>query len=257
MFSDYIKKDSNFIAPEIRCVKATRNGRESYGDSAIGYVQLKRTHGQCTIIAACCPEQSVRSKSYRVQVEIDLTKSEIKSAVCHDCIASAGGCKHALAVLGWLHRESEKKSVTEVKAYWKKSKLSRVGNTIKFVEAKSLCSRSKKSRFSSTQERKKTPADSFYREVVEWANTVTPQSQNSRSQSSLYYHVSGELSWCDKVDIHVLSLRFRSRHQSTNVFDFLAFSKSYMTTENCKVAEMNTRDQSDNAEWFRLRYEIT
>jgi hypothetical protein len=54
------------------------------------------------------------------------------------------GCKHALAVLGWLHRESEKKSVTEVKAYWKKSKLSRVGNTIKFVEAKSLCSRQKK-----------------------------------------------------------------------------------------------------------------
>lgn len=104
---------------------------------------------------------------------------------------------------------------------------------------------------------KKTPANSFYREVVEWANTVTPQSQNSRSQSSLYYHVSEELSWCDKVDIHVLSLRFRSRHQSTNVFDFLAFSKSYMTTENCKVAEMNTRDQSDNAEWFRLRYEIT
>ena len=70
MFSDYIKKDSNFIAPEIRCVKATRNGCESYGDSAIGYVQLKRTHGQCTIIAACCPEQSVRSKSYRVEVEI-------------------------------------------------------------------------------------------------------------------------------------------------------------------------------------------
>lgn len=95
----------------MRCVKATRNGRESYGDSAIGYVQLKRTHGQCTIIAACCPEQSFRSKSYRVQVEIDLTKSEIKSAVCHDCIASAGGCKHALAVLGWLHQESEKKAL--------------------------------------------------------------------------------------------------------------------------------------------------
>jgi hypothetical protein len=136
------------------------------------------------------------------------------------------GCKHALAVLGWLHRESEKKSVTEVKAYWKKSKLSRVGNTIKFVEAKSLCSRQKKkSRFSSTQERKKTPANSFYREAVEWTNTVTPQSQISRSQSSLYYHVSEELSWCDKVDIHVLSLRFRSRHQSTNAFDFLSLFK--------------------------------
>lgn len=146
IFYDYIKRDTNFIAPEIRCVKATRNGRESYGDSAIGYVQLKRADNQCTIIAACCPEQSVRSKSYRVQVEIDLTNSEMKSAACHDCVASAGGWKRALVVLGWLHRESEKKSVTEVKAYWKKSKFSRVGSTIKFVEAKSLCSRSNKSR---------------------------------------------------------------------------------------------------------------
>ncbi len=79
----------------------------------IGYVQIKRTEKFCTIIAACCPEQSVHSKSYRVQVEVDSENSKIKSAVCHDCVASAGGCKHSLAVLGcWLHRESEKKSVT-------------------------------------------------------------------------------------------------------------------------------------------------
>jgi hypothetical protein len=141
MFTDYIKKYSNFISPEICCVKATRNGRESYGNSAISYEQVKRTEKFCTIVAACCPEQSVRSKSYRVQAEVDLENSEIKSALCHDCVASAGGCKHTLAVLGSLHRESEKKSVKEVKTYWKKSKLFRVGSTIKFFEAKALYSK--------------------------------------------------------------------------------------------------------------------
>ena len=35
----YIAKDSNFISPEISNIKAIRNGRESYGEQAIGYVQ--------------------------------------------------------------------------------------------------------------------------------------------------------------------------------------------------------------------------
>ncbi|KAK4006151.1 hypothetical protein OUZ56_011306 [Daphnia magna] len=252
MFSDYIKKDANFISPEIRCVKATRNGRESYGDSAIGYVQIKRTEKYCTIVAACCPEQSVRSKSYRVQVEVDLENSEIKSAICHDCVASAGGCKHSLAVLGWLHRESEKKSVTEVKAYWKKSKLSRVGSTIKFVEAKALYSKSKKSKDPVNRLRKSSPANSFYQEIVNWSNTLT--SQSSRSQSTFYYRVNAELNWCDTVDIHVLSLLYRSGNQSTNVNDFFVFLKSHMTKENCRVAELKTQDQSENKDWFRLKY---
>jgi hypothetical protein len=50
MFTDYIKKDSNFISPEIRCVKVTRNGRESYGNSAIGYVQINLWFLQSTSI---------------------------------------------------------------------------------------------------------------------------------------------------------------------------------------------------------------
>jgi hypothetical protein len=100
MFTDYIKKILIIISPDIRCVKATRNGRKSYGNTAIGYVKIKRTETFCTIITACCPEQGVRSKSYRVQVEVDLENSEIKSAVCHDVVASAGGCKHSMAMLG-------------------------------------------------------------------------------------------------------------------------------------------------------------
>ncbi|KZS06367.1 Uncharacterized protein APZ42_030209 [Daphnia magna] len=228
MFSDYIKKDANFICPEIRCVKATRNGRESYGDSVIGYVQIKRTEKYCTIVAACCPEQSVRSKSYRVQVEVDLENSEIKSAICHDCVASAGGCKHSLAVLGWLHRESEKKSVTEVKAYWKKSKLSRVGSTIKFVEAKALYSKSKKSKDPVIRLRKSSPANSFYQEVV-----------------ILLHHNHQDL------NRHSTTI---SGNQSTNVNDFFVFLKSHMTKETCRVAELKTQDQSENKDWFRLKY---
>jgi hypothetical protein len=166
-------------------------------------------------------------------------------------VASAGGCKHSLAVLGWLHRESEKKSVTEVQAYWKKSKLSRVGSTIKFVEAKALYS--KKSKDSVNRLRKSSPANSFYQEVVDWSNSNTLTSQSSRS--TFHYHVNEELNWCDTVDIHVLSLLYRSGNQSTNANDFFVFLKSHMTIENCQVAEKKTQDQSENKDWFRLKYE--
>ncbi|GBP91896.1 hypothetical protein EVAR_89847_1 [Eumeta japonica] len=49
-----------------------------------------------------------------------------------------GGCKHAIALLMWVHRRSEEPSCTEVQCYWQKSKLSRVGTTLKFISAKDL-----------------------------------------------------------------------------------------------------------------------
>ncbi len=56
------KKDRNFISPEIRNVEAIVNGRESYGESAIGYVQVKKTGCLYTILCGVTSEHKVTSQ---------------------------------------------------------------------------------------------------------------------------------------------------------------------------------------------------
>ncbi|CAH2000880.1 unnamed protein product [Acanthoscelides obtectus] len=110
------------------------SGRESYGDDAIGYVQLHREHGLCTLKCKMCPEHKVRSKAYNVTMVINENESEIISCQCHDCAASAGGCKHVVAFLMWVHRRSEEPPSTLVECYWKKPTLSRVHHGAADVE---------------------------------------------------------------------------------------------------------------------------
>lgn len=105
LLTNYIKQDRNFISLESRRVKAAKSGRESYGDDAIGYVQLCRTNdGKSHLVAAISPEHRVRSKSYQVEAEIHITDFSISYVKCMDCVASAEGCKHALAFLGWMYK---------------------------------------------------------------------------------------------------------------------------------------------------------
>ena len=74
MLTNYVKQDRNFISPEIRNVKSAESGRESYGDPAIGYVQLCRSDdGKWHLTAAISPEHKVRRKSYVVEAESDIT----------------------------------------------------------------------------------------------------------------------------------------------------------------------------------------
>ena len=39
-----------------------RSSRESYGDNAVGYVQVKRNGNVCTVKASVTPEHNVRKK---------------------------------------------------------------------------------------------------------------------------------------------------------------------------------------------------
>lgn len=87
----FISKDQNFISPEISNVKAVRNGRESYGESAIRYVQEKREGNVYTLFCSVAPEHKVTLKGYRVELVVDVEKSEILVSRCHDCIAALGG----------------------------------------------------------------------------------------------------------------------------------------------------------------------
>ena len=48
-----------------------RVSRESYGDKAIGYVQLNRKNDICTVKGRVCPDHRVRSKAYAVTLTIN------------------------------------------------------------------------------------------------------------------------------------------------------------------------------------------
>lgn len=67
-----------------------RSGRESYGDAAIEYVQVKLQGPECTVKCLICPEHRVHNKSYRVTVVLNIVDEEILSIQCHDCAASLG-----------------------------------------------------------------------------------------------------------------------------------------------------------------------
>lgn len=58
--------DDNFISPEISNLTGIRNGIESHGQSAIGYVQVKRTRD--LYYNLICAIYSTRTKNYLVLV---------------------------------------------------------------------------------------------------------------------------------------------------------------------------------------------
>ncbi|GBP65787.1 hypothetical protein EVAR_30845_1 [Eumeta japonica] len=112
--------------------------RESYGDDAIGYVQLHREHGICKMKCKVYPEHKVRTKAYNVTMILNGNDSEIISCQCHGCAASAGGCKHAVAFLIWAHHRSEEPACTSIECYWRKPTLSRVGSTFKYITVQQM-----------------------------------------------------------------------------------------------------------------------
>uniref|UniRef100_A0AAR5QC40 Uncharacterized protein n=1 Tax=Dendroctonus ponderosae TaxID=77166 RepID=A0AAR5QC40_DENPD len=71
MVASYIKNTESFTLAEVRGVKANRSGRYSYGDSAVGWVQVRRDKNLCTVKAKVTPEHNVREKQYAVSCSID------------------------------------------------------------------------------------------------------------------------------------------------------------------------------------------
>ncbi|KAH9642211.1 hypothetical protein HF086_005541 [Spodoptera exigua] len=140
MVANFFARNKDFCEAEYRNVKTSLSSRESYGDDAVGYVQLQRdsTFKLCTVKCGVCPEHKVRTKPYSVTVIVDEKNGVIVSARCQDCPASEGGCKHAVAFLMWLHRRSEEPSCTQIECYWKKSQLSKVGTSLKFITSKEI-----------------------------------------------------------------------------------------------------------------------
>ncbi|XP_037977959.2 uncharacterized protein LOC119691090 isoform X2 [Plutella xylostella] len=193
MMSTYLTSNPNFTSVEIKGVKALRSQRESYGDSAVGYVQVKREGNICTVKARITPEHNVRQKCYAVTLSCNEAEETILSVECEDCAAHKGGCKHALAFLAWLHRRSEDPPSTSVDCYWKKSKLSSVGTSLKFIKAKDICNAPKKPKLVSTE----TSQESFLTVVIKDSKEVG----DTDNQLMKYFK---EPSNCEKMSIHRL-----------------------------------------------------
>ncbi|XP_046964290.1 uncharacterized protein LOC124533166 [Vanessa cardui] len=71
MIANFFASNPDFYSAEFRNVKTSVSSRQSYGDDAIGYVQLKRDHTLCTVKCRICPEHRVRQTSYYVSMVID------------------------------------------------------------------------------------------------------------------------------------------------------------------------------------------
>lgn len=233
MLGDFLASNKEFCSSEYRNVKTSLSSRPSYGDDAISYVQLKREGNICTVKCKICPEHKVHAKQYAVTLMVDEDEEKVISIECHDCIAAQGGCKHAIALLMWIHRRSEEPSCTEVQCYWRKSKLSRVGTTLKFISAKDLSNGSPILPSNSTvlkkflEEGKKRKLDNC--ELLKYQQDFCCNILLSASMHQLV---------------------FRYKEESCDLF----LSKIHLSLDIIKKIETETRDQSKNNLWFELRY---
>ncbi|GBO35029.1 hypothetical protein AVEN_74722-1 [Araneus ventricosus] len=82
MMTMYFKKNSDFMMAEIRGIKAQRSAKVSYGDTAIGYVRVKRDEDMCTVKGRITPEHRVRKKAYSVVLVCNESEDVILSVKC-------------------------------------------------------------------------------------------------------------------------------------------------------------------------------
>ncbi|KAJ8674903.1 hypothetical protein QAD02_019541 [Eretmocerus hayati] len=243
MVYSFITNDERFNLPETKGAKSERSSKESYGDSAIGYVCLKRnSKGFCTVKAMVCPEHKNRDKSYPVIVIVNENEQNVHDMECFGCKAAKGGCKHAFALLSWLNRRYEEPSCTDVVCYWKKSILSGVGTKLKFILASDMVKTSKP-----TKPQNLPDKDVFFADIVDHLDKNQVDTQLSRYSFQLIERRTYNLS------IHRLLLLYFSKEQHRSADGFLDFCKSQLDPILCHEVEEQTQSQSESLLWFEVR----
>lgn len=144
-----------------------------------------------------------------------------------------GGCKHAIAFLVWVHRRSEEPSCTSVECYWKKSKLSRVGSSLKYITAKEL-SKGNPVLPGNSSALKKFLQEAKKRKIADC--------------ELLKYQPTHCVSEVEAVSMHQLVCNHKEKH----VEDFLG--KIHIAESVIQKVEELTREQSNSALWLELRY---
>ncbi|KAL4718530.1 hypothetical protein ACJJTC_018273, partial [Scirpophaga incertulas] len=210
-----------------------RSSRACYGDDAISYVQVKRDGKFCTVKCKICPEHKVHAKLYRCTLVLNEEDEVIESVQCEDCLASQGGCKHAIAFLMWVHRRSEEPSCTSIECYWKKSKLSRVGSSLKYLTAKEL-----------SKGKPILPGDSaVLKKFLDEARKRKIEDCELLKYQPTYCPIETHA-----ASMHQLVFKFKEK----SVEDFL--KKIQITTNLITKIEEETQGQSNSPLWFELRY---
>lgn len=227
-----------FFILKLDLVICCRSERESYGDNAMGYVQVKREGDICTVKARITPEHSVRKKAYHVTLTCNEIEEKILNVQCEDCAAQQGGCKHAVAFLAWLHRRSEDPPSTSIDCYWKKSRLSSVGTSLKFIKCKDLG----KQNLPELQQND----GNFLTSVVD----VSREVGRNNSQLTKYYK---EFASVEKLSINYLLNTIPSVPAPTAAI-FLEFCKQHMQESVCREAKLLTTNQAFSPLWHELRF---
>lgn len=143
-----------------------------------------------------------------------------------------------MAFLMWLHRRSEEPAPTEISCYWAKSKLSKVGTTIKFITLKEFGAREE---LSSDEE-----SSVFLTEVID-------KGIQNKSESQLLKHFKPPTTTAQNLSLYQLMLKFVSLKQQ-NCADFLQFCSKGMKDKLCFEAALLTKEQAKCALWYELRY---
>lgn len=155
------------------------------------------------------------------------------------CIS--GGCKHTIAFLMFLHRRSEDPPVTSVTCYWKKSRLSKVGSTLKFIKSKDLS-------------RRKTPdnASTSINQDEEFLKEFLAKANETNADSQICKHFNGPNA-IDNMSIHNLVFQF-IENGGGSIDKFITFCNDHCTDASCIEVEKITQAQSKNSDWFKVRY---
>jgi len=156
-----------------------------------------------------------------------------------------GGCKHAIAFLMWIHRRSEEPAPTSVTCYWKRSTLSSIGTSKKFITAKELSnSKQSASQFDNTN---------FLEKLVGIAKERKLDNQITR-HFILNYDDS-----IKSLSLHYLLLKYckNSDQDNRNADSFLLFAKQHISSNLCIQAAKATKEQSSCPLWYERYGRIT
>ncbi|XP_046407796.1 uncharacterized protein LOC124172359 [Ischnura elegans] len=168
----------------------------------------------------------------------------IEDARCQSCTAAEGGCKHAIALLMWLHRRSEEPSPTEVESYWRKSKLSALGGGAAVMKVTDL---------PGAIPVRRVEEGSFRKEVI---RALEQCGAYDSALMAMNFHLNVK-----NLAIHQMLITYRGiaveEGQSEEAFtplNFLNFASNYMKQQDlCGTVYKSTLSQHVSHLWHQLR----
>lgn len=134
----------------------------------------------------------------------------------------------------WLHRRSEEPSCTQVECYWKKSELSKVGTTVKFITTRELA--------------RSYPSTSSDATVFD--NFVQQASAKGVRNCELLRYVQNICNELEGLSMYQLVQNYREKCSE----EFIKHISGLFTDELLKKVEQNTRDQTCSNLWHELRF---